>query len=197
MHVHKQEACFCMCVGACAHIHALVCTTRTHIGTRTNMNHSYLCDTTYTRRCRCMRWCYVWDDSFNVSRDSYICVKWLTHMCDTIHSYVRHDSLMCVTWLIICVTRLTHICDMTHSYVWTDSYVWHDSLIRVTWLIICVIWLTNMCDMTHPWVWLDSLIRATWLILCVSRAGEKTQVHEVVLRHGDLMTMEGDSWVEK
>jgi len=38
------------------------------------------------------------------------------------HSYVWHDSFICVTWLI-------HMCDMTHSYVW------HDSFICVTWLI--------------------------------------------------------------
>jgi len=38
------------------------------------------------------------------------------------HSYVWHDSFICVTWLI-------HMCDMTHSYVW------HDSFICVTWFI--------------------------------------------------------------
>jgi len=58
------------------------------------------------------------------------------------HSYVRHDSFICVTWLI-------HMCDMTHSYVW------HDSFICVTWLIhlchdsfICLTWLVDMCNVT-------------------------------------------------
>jgi len=42
-------------------------------------------------------------------------VTWLIHMCDMTHSYVWHDSFICVTWLI-------HMCDMTHSYVWHDSW---------------------------------------------------------------------------
>jgi len=63
------------------------------------------------------------------------------------HSYVRHDSFICVTWLI-------HLCDMTHSYMWHDSYI------RVAWLI-------HMRDMIHPQVWHDSFICVTWLIhLC-------------------------------
>ena len=76
------------------------------------------------------------------------------------HSYVWHDSFICVTWLI-------HMCDMTHSYVWHDSfmthsYVWHDSFICVTWLIhMCDMthsWLIRMCDikMTYSYVWHDS-----------------------------------------
>ena len=39
-----------------------------------------------------------------------------------VYSYVRHDSFMCVAWLI-------HMCDMTHLDVW------HDSFRCVTWLI--------------------------------------------------------------
>jgi len=54
---------------------------------------------------------------------------WLIHMCDVTHSYVWHDSLVCVTWPI-------HMCDMTHSHVCHNS-------------CICVTWLIHMCDMTH------------------------------------------------
>ena len=54
---------------------------------------------------------YVWHDSF-------ICVTWLIHMCDKTRSYVWHDSFVCVTWLI-------RMCDMTHSYVWHDSFLKH------------------------------------------------------------------------
>jgi len=50
---------------------------------------------------------YIWHDSF-------ICVTWLIHICDMTHSYVQQDLFVCVTWLI-------HIFDMTHSYVWHDS----------------------------------------------------------------------------
>jgi len=54
---------------------------------------------------------------------------WLLHMCDMTHSYVWHDSFICVTWLI-------HKRDMTHSYAWHYSF-------------ICMTWLTHMRDMTH------------------------------------------------
>jgi len=50
----------------------------------------------------------------------------------TTHSYVRHDSPLCETWL-------TRMWDMT------DSYVRHDSL-------VCETWLTRMCGMTHLFV---------------------------------------------
>ena len=85
--------------------------------------------------------------------DSFICVTWLIHKCDMTHSYVWHDSFLCVSlgplclqvrggwglWMpdsFICVTWLIHKYDVTHSYVWhdsfhmwdvTDSCVWHDS----------------------------------------------------------------------
>ena len=42
-------------------------------------------------------------------------------MCDMTHSYVWHDSFICVTWLI-------HMCDMTHSYVWHNSFICCDTL---------------------------------------------------------------------
>jgi len=50
----------------------------------------------------------------------WVCCSSSSYVCDTTHSYVWHDSFICVTWLI-------HMCDMTHSYVW------HDSFICVTW----------------------------------------------------------------
>jgi len=81
---------------------------------------------------------YVWHDTF-------VCVTWLIHMRDMTHWYVWHDSLICVTWLI-------RMRDVTHSYVW------HDSFLRVPWLI-------HTCDMTHSNAWHDSFIRVTWLIL--------------------------------
>ena len=103
----------------------------------------HMCDMTHS---------YVWHDSFiyvtwpmhmseqvllDVSK--WWCVTWLippvymsvrvgTLLCDMAHSYVWHDSFICVTWLI-------HKCDMTHSYVWRVSF-------------ICVTWLIHMCDMT-------------------------------------------------
>jgi len=79
---------------------------------------------------------YVWHDSF-------ICVTWLIHMCDMTHSLVR------LMWSI-------HTCDMTHSFIcvtWLmHSFVWWlDPIIRVTWLI-------HMCDMIDLYVWHVSFI---------------------------------------
>ena len=85
---------------------------------------------THLYRCYCCWW--VWHNL-------------VTHpMYDMSHSYVWHDSFLCVTWLI-------HMYDMTHSYVWREA--WHDSFTRVTWEI-----------MTHSYVWQDLFICATWLI---------------------------------
>ena len=38
----------------------------------------------------------------------------LIQMRNTTHSYVWHDSFICMTWLI-------HVLNMTHSYMWHDS----------------------------------------------------------------------------
>ena len=118
---------------------------------------------------------YVWRASFRICdmthsyvwHDSFLCVTWLIHICDTsFYSYVKYDSF----------TRMTCLCDMTHWYVWHDSficvtclfsYLWHDTFISETWLI-------HTCAMSHSHVWHDSddatlrcvssLTRVTWLI---------------------------------
>jgi len=105
---------------------------------------------------------YVWHDSF-------ICVTWLIRMCVMTHSHVLHDSFICVTWLI-------DVRDMTR---WC---VWHDSCIRVTWLVshqrvsapasailMCVTRLIHMQAMTHfpgksHWLLLYSNIKKVWMI---------------------------------
>ena len=129
-------------------------------------------------------------DSFmsHIDMSLILCVTWMSHltcakclrvtchvcdksMCDMTHSRVRHDSWLCVTWLIyvcdvthaehrqfwedrrlyhshlrekcLCVTRLPHVCDMTHVYMWHDSFT-------------CATWLMSICDMTHLRVRRDS-----------------------------------------
>jgi len=98
---------------------------------------------------------------------------WLIHVCDTTHSYVRHDPFKCICSACSGHTRLMLMCDVTHWWVghdssicgtWliymcsmTNSYVWHGSIIFVTWLI-------HMCDLTEWHEWHDSFMCVTWLI---------------------------------
>jgi len=77
-------------------------------------------------------------------------------MCDMTHSYVRHDSFICATWLI-------HMCDMTHSFVmrewmtcWFSSFLLIplvDSLIRMSHF-------THMTDNSYL-----SCLEASWAVL--------------------------------
>jgi len=70
----------------------------------------------------------------------------LVHVCDITHSYVWHDSFICVTWLI-------HMCDVTHAYVGHESFIY-----------VTELGLIHMWDMTHSYVRHDSFICETWLI---------------------------------
>ena len=64
-------------------------------------------------------------------------------MCDTTHSYIRHDSFACVTWRI-------HMRDMTHSCSWG-----YDSFVSV---FICVAWHVHMRHMTHSYLRNESFV---------------------------------------
>jgi len=111
----------------------------------------------------------------SVWRDSFTGVPWLIHMCDmtcssdqcpritqlhylsvinsgwsdVTHSYVCHDSSICVTWLLHHIRPLAHhscliaqrcvLCDTTHSYVCHD-------------LFMCAMTHSYVCTMTHSYV---------------------------------------------
>jgi len=131
---------------------------------------------------------------------SYICMSHVAHlseyMCDMTHSYVWHDSFICV-WrdIFIRVTWLIDMCDITpwdaqhdscRCVICSDTAMIHHSVsICVTWLIyMCatwlvhfVTWLSYVCDVTRSYVWhdsficvwRDSFICVTWLIyMCVT-----------------------------
>jgi len=97
---------------------------------------------------------YVWHDSF-------ICVTWPIHMC-VHHLGNVHDSFICMTWPI-------HTCDMTYSYAWHDPF-------------ICVTWPIHMRDMTHSYVWHDPSICVPYLTLIC----DMTHSYERVVSHSSM-----------
>ena len=121
----------------------------------------------------------VWRDSY-VWCDSFMCEKWLIHMCDMPHAYVWHElevmhhPILCVTWM--CVTWLIYMCGVSHSFIrvtWrihkcamTHSHGWHDVFTWVTWRI-------HMCAMTHSYGWHDVFTCVPWLI----HTGDMTYSH--------------------
>jgi len=85
--------------------------------------------------------------------DSFICVRWLVHVCDLtcslcnmIRSCVWHDSFMCLTNSFMRVIWLIHGCDVIHSCVWNNSIMSHCITLQHTALhcntpaILCVLW---------------------------------------------------------
>jgi len=72
---------------------------------------------------------------YDMTLDSFICMTWLNHTCDTTHGSVGHRSGVLhnvtetdsyVTWLILTWHILTwhiHMHDRTQSCVWHDSQV--------------------------------------------------------------------------
>jgi len=84
---------------------------------------------------------------------------WLIHMCDMTHSYMWHDSFICVAWLI-------HICDMTHSFEWHDSF-------------ICMTFVVFVYIFVHIYVWVMSHL----LTIHVTHMNESCQTYGWVMSH--------------
>jgi len=83
-------------------------------------------------------------------------MTWLIRMCAMTHSYVRHQSFICVPWLI-------HMCDMTHAHAtWLVRTV--RGLLHMFVYFIRMCYDALICDMTHSYVRHDSFICAPWLI---------------------------------
>jgi len=124
-------------------------------------NHSYMWHDSVTRVTHTcdMTHSYVWHDWFIyetrlAANSSYSWPPSALIWCDTTPSYVCHDSIICVPWLI-------YMCAMTHSDMWQpspedSSWSWPSSP------SIRCIWLTYTCTMTHSYVCHDSFTHVTW-----------------------------------
>ena len=133
----------------------------------------HMCDMT-----RDMTQSHAWHDLF-VART--VCMRDM--ICDTAHSYIRHD------WWCTCSPaklRRYHpwgswdMRDMTHLHVRHDS--WHDSFTRATWLVTWLIHIRGMTGgMTNAFVrhhfWHDSFVRTTWLIHTCDMTRDMTHSH--------------------
>jgi len=72
--------------------------------------------------------------------------------CSLSHSYVWHDSF-------VCVIGLRYVCDMSHSPAW------HGAFICVSWLVhFFALTQLYMCALTHLHVSHPSFICVTWLL---------------------------------
>ena len=118
----------------------------------------------HTSECMCDMICDMTE--LDLRRDSFVCVTWLIHRCDAIHTYVQRDSFVCATWH---GTRPIHMRDMTHLYLtwlicmWSPNAVtqlvhqWQNSFIFALWLI-------HTCGVNHRYVRCDAFGCATRLI---------------------------------
>jgi len=140
--------------------------------------------------CECWRHLTPWLHTAQL--EGHVCVQlpwmaWLMHLWAMTHSYMWHDSCICVSWPI-------YMGQVTHSCVWHDSCICMTRIIELGRLlaefilhtassIICVTWLVCTCDMTHSYVhhmthsprihmcdtnvvlmWRGSFAHVTWII---------------------------------
>jgi len=95
----------------------------------------HMCDTMVMH---CI-WCHTYEWVMSHIWKEY--VTWLIHICDMTHSYVWHDSFICVTWYVWhdhcdtivmrCIWVMSHksmrhvtfINESCHTYAWVMSHI--------------------------------------------------------------------------
>jgi len=152
---HKQKETYIICKRAQYHEQKETCII---CNSSTSVLHLWECR---------IRICSIYDITcWCVCHDPYVSVTWLVGMCAMTHSYLWHDSLMCVPWLeansspfrmpVMSQTRIR--CAMTHAYLWHVTNTNESCHTFANASFVCVRWLGDTCAMTHAYVWHDSLI---------------------------------------
>jgi len=106
------RACLCVCVRACFCVCTCVRGNSNHVWSVCVVWRIHICRTWLIRMCHVTH-PHVWQDSLMmydmkhsyVGHDSFICVPWIIHMCDA--GNVDHNSFICGTWLLY----MCHMCD--------------------------------------------------------------------------------------
>jgi len=102
------------------------------------------------------------------------------HMCDMIHSYVWHDSFICVTWTI-------HMCGMTRSWVRhtseQDSNTMQHTYMELQHAAIHCNTLQHSEYVTHLQRTCHTYERHVTLFKCVTHMNESCHTYEWVMSH--------------
>jgi len=92
-------------------------------------------------------------------------------MCDMTYSYVRHESFICVSWLIYTLLKMIEAC---HTHEWVMAHTWMSQVTHMNesshtreWVmshtcmhLVCIcwyLWLIRMCNVTHSY---DSFVES-------------------------------------
>jgi len=95
---------------------------------------------------------HMWDMTHSyVRHDSFICETWLIHMWDMTHSYVRHDSFICETWLMTRIDAWIHDGSMIYRidelHIWVTNYMYLSRTTYRWWIDD----LSNRWRLHHRW----------------------------------------------
>jgi len=118
-------------------------------------------------------------------------------MCDMTHSYVWHDSFICVTRLL-CMFVMTHLMDFRNWRHWKTTCccrftaAWY---LLFTWRGMSHV--TRMNESCHMWkrvMWHPWMSRVTWHRIPTSQPREKERIHKSSSRRHTRRQQQSRTW---